>query len=70
VDFFCLAAGLVIEVDGAVHRSAKQAAADSKRDQVLAEMGLRTLRFKNEEVLTDLPRVVEKIRNLVRRLSS
>ena len=70
VDFFCLAAGLVIEVDGAVHRSAEEAAADSKRDQVLAEMGLRTLRFKNEDVLTDLPRVVEKIGNLVRRLSS
>ena len=57
-DFACLAAGLVVEVDGDHH--AEQAAYDARRDRRLAEMGFRVLRFwvseidENVEGVTDV----------------
>jgi len=65
VDFYCQAAGLVIEVHGGVHRGHQQTAGDARRDGVLKEMGLRIVRFRNEDVRTNLPQVVEQIRKLV-----
>ncbi len=50
VDFYCHKAGLVVELDGGVHQGRKQKEDDDKRDKALREMGLRILRFKNEEV--------------------
>jgi very-short-patch-repair endonuclease len=38
---------------------------DARREKVLSEMGLRVIRFRNEEVLKDLSAVVAKIRGLV-----
>src|SRR5688500_5161196 len=43
VDFYCHAAGLVIEVDGGVHEA--NAEYDRERDKVLSRRGLRLLRF-------------------------
>ena len=65
VDFYCYKAGLVIELDGSVHD--KQIEEDAQRDQVLKEMGLRIVRFRNEEILKDASRsaVLGKIRELV-----
>ena len=59
VDFYCHAAGLVIEVDGSVH--AKQTAYDAERDRILAARGLRVLRVGNAEVLQDCPAVLAQI---------
>src|SRR5580658_3714565 len=36
---------LVIEVDGSIHRSERQAAYDAQRDRRLASRGLKVLRF-------------------------
>lgn len=58
-DFYCHAVGLVIEVDGPVHKHQEQE--DAERDQTLTEIGLRVLRFKNAEVLTELNRVLDEI---------
>jgi very-short-patch-repair endonuclease len=63
VDFYCHTAGLVIELDGGIHD--KQIEEDARRDRVLAEMGLRIVRFRNEEILKDLQSVLGKIRTLV-----
>jgi len=60
VDFYCHAAGLVIEIEGEIHQ--QQQEYDAERDKVLSEMGLRVLHIPNEEVLEDLPQVLEKIR--------
>jgi len=59
VDFYCHRAALVVEVDGPIHQ--QQQAADAERDTVLRAHGLRVLRFTNEEVLRQLPAVLEKI---------
>ena len=59
VDFVCLEARLVIEVDGGQH--AEQTANDEMRDKWLASQGFRVLRFWNHDVLRETDAVVEKI---------
>jgi very-short-patch-repair endonuclease len=59
VDFYCPEARLVIEVDGAVHRSTEER--DSARQEWLENLGLRVLRFANEAVMNDLPGVIAAI---------
>ncbi|MBI3165258.1 MAG: DUF559 domain-containing protein [Chloroflexi bacterium] len=63
VDFYCHKAWLVIELDGSIHDRQKEE--DARRDKVLSEMGLRVVRFRNEEVLKGLSAVLIKIRDLV-----
>ena len=56
-------AGLVIEVDGDVHDLQKEE--DERREKVLSEMGLRIVRFRNDEVVRELSAVVGKIREFI-----
>jgi very-short-patch-repair endonuclease len=59
VDFYCHAAALVVEVDGAVHD--RQADYDRERDKIIATHGILFLRFTNDEIMRRLPDVLEKI---------
>ncbi len=63
VDFYCHKAGLVIEVDGDIHDLQQEE--DARREKVFREMGLRIVRFRNEEVMKNLSTVVGNIRGLV-----
>ena len=60
VDFYCHKAGLVVEVDGDVHDLQKEE--DARREKVLSELGLRVVRFGNDEVVRELSVVVGRIR--------
>ena len=62
VDFFCPAARLVVEVDGAGHHTAEGMARDAARDALTRAHGVRVLRFPNDEVLRHLPEVLARIR--------
>jgi len=64
VDFVCLDARLIIEADGGQH--ADQAAYDSRRTSALESMGYRVLRFWNDEILGQLPGVLERIGQALR----
>ena len=64
VDFYCHKAALVIEVDGDIHDLQQEE--DAIREKVLSEMGLRIVRFRNEEARKNLSAVVGKIRELLR----
>ncbi len=55
VDFYCHQAGLVVEVDGDVHDLQKEE--DERREKVLREVGLRIVRFGNDEVVKSLSAV-------------
>jgi 5-methyltetrahydrofolate--homocysteine methyltransferase len=59
VDFYCIKARLVIEVDGPIH--SQQAAEDQERQDYLEGLGLTVLRFSNKEVLAGMPGVLERI---------
>jgi very-short-patch-repair endonuclease len=61
VDFYCHKAALVIEVDGDIHDLRQEE--DARREKVLREMGLRIVRFGNEEVVRDLSAVVWSFQN-------
>ncbi len=63
VDFYCHSAALVIELDGSVHAS--QLEQDAKRDDILAKVGLRIVRFTNKQVEKDLAAVLETISTLL-----
>ena len=58
LDFVCLEAKLIVEVDGGQHN---ESAKDLLRDQVLAKARFRVMRFWNNQVLTELDAVVEEI---------
>jgi very-short-patch-repair endonuclease len=62
VDFYCHKFALVVEVDGDVHDLQKEE--DAKREKVLSAMGLRIVRFGNDEVVRDLSAVVGRIKEL------
>jgi very-short-patch-repair endonuclease len=63
VDFYCHAAGVIIEMDGDVHKERQDYDAD--RDRVLEGMGLRVIHSKNDDVLKNLPKVLNKIIDLL-----
>ncbi|MPZ57090.1 MAG: DUF559 domain-containing protein [Rhizobiales bacterium] len=50
VDFACLAARLIVEVDGSQHASADHAARDAERTKWLEAEGYKVLRFWNNEI--------------------
>lgn len=59
VDFYCPAARLVIEVDGPIHE--QQQDYDALRTAFLEALGLRVLRFKNEDVFQNIEGVMTVI---------
>ncbi len=63
VDFYCHKAGLVIELDGDIHDLQQEE--DARRDKVLSELGLRIVRFGNEEVVKNLSAVVGRVREVI-----
>lgn len=65
-DFWCPSAKVVVEADGGIHDSQKRH--DAKRDQVLMNHGITTLRFKNSEILDDPDMVLEMIDRVCRGL--
>jgi phosphoribosylanthranilate isomerase len=60
-DFYCHQAKLIIEVDGGYHKIPPQYEYDCNRDSELEELGLKVLRFTNEQVLFDIENVIKRI---------
>lgn len=61
VDFVCLKENLIIEVDGLIHQLPENKISDAEREKWFTDLGYRVIRFKNEEVLRNLPEVLDKI---------
>ena len=66
VDFYCTELNLVIEIDGNSHFSDEGKEKDAMRDAFLEALGIKVLRFTNEEVMKQTESVLEKLFNLVR----
>jgi very-short-patch-repair endonuclease len=65
VDFYCHSASLVIEVDGDIHDAKRQKENDRQRERILNEMGLRIVRFRNDEIEKELAGLLSRIRELI-----
>lgn len=63
VDFYCHRAGLVVEVDGDIHDLQKEE--DAMREKILSEMGLKTVRCRNDEVMKNLVAVVGRLMEMI-----
>ncbi len=61
VDFYCPAVNLVIECDGSQHFTEDGLEADRVRDEALAQLGLKVLRFDNGQVMGQIDDVVEVV---------
>jgi len=59
LDFVCLEAMIVVEVDGGQHSEMREA--DAARTKFLTEAGFKVLRFWNHDVLRDIDTVSESI---------
>jgi imidazole glycerol-phosphate synthase subunit HisF len=65
-DFYCHAAQLVIELDGSVHNTKEQQEYDHGREFELNGLGLKIIRFTNEEVFNNIEAVLDKIKSEIK----
>ena len=70
VDFYCTGKRLCIEIDGPYHNESIRQGLDRQRDEELEEHGFTVVRFKNNEVLFDLDRVLTDILKILQSLPS
>ena len=64
-DFLCVEKKLIIEIDGGYHNKPEQQKADSSRSQYFYERGYVEMRFTNEEVLSDIDMVLNRIEHIL-----
>lgn len=60
-DFYCHPIKLVIEVDGGIHHSTDQKEYDIGRNNELSNLNILVIRFTNEEVESNIKKVVNTI---------
>jgi very-short-patch-repair endonuclease len=65
VDFVCLEAKLVIELDGGQHDDAANRWEDAERTRFLVRSGYRVVRFWNNEVIKNIDGVLARIVDLL-----
>lgn len=61
-DFYCAEKKLIIEIDGKIHDFQKEY--DERREEILRNMGLEIIRFKNEE-LNNVYDVLKRIKEFI-----
>ena len=65
VDFYCKDLMFAIEIDGIVHENEQAQENDKSRQEKLESLGVRFLRFNDEEIKKDLGKVVRTITDWV-----
>ena len=60
-DFYCIAAKLVVEVDGASHMTEEAKQYDAARDRWMRNQGIQILRFTCAQVEHEIQTVLEQI---------
>ena len=69
-DFYCHELKLVIEIDGSIHSLEEVKINDVIRENDLKELGLKILRFANNDVLYNRDLIMEKMHEIIRDLKS
>lgn len=64
-DFYCHKVKLVIELDGGYHENGDVKMNDQFRENKIKDFGITILRFKNEEVVDGIERVLLKIKDTI-----
>jgi len=58
-DFYCHEAKLVVELDGKIHL--KTVGEDKERTRIMNDFNIKVIRFKNEEILSDIEKVIKQL---------
>ena len=61
-DFICLSHHLIIEIDGNYHQLPEQQSSDEERTKRLEELGMKIIRFTNDEIIGNIEMVINKIK--------
>ncbi|SFG35927.1 guanylate kinase [Prevotella sp. KH2C16] len=64
-DFVCLRKKLIIEIDGGYHFEGEQPEKDAERTRELQAQGYKVIRFSNEEVYSEIDKVLQYIRQAI-----
>ena len=64
-DFYCHKLKLVIELDGGYHENMGVKIYDVAREKDMSELGIKVLRFKNEEVINHIKNVLANINDTI-----
>ncbi|MBI5740718.1 MAG: DUF559 domain-containing protein [Nitrospirae bacterium] len=67
VDFFCKDLMLAIELDGYTHTFEEVADRDERKEQRLRELGVRMIRFKDDDVMNNMEGVLFEIEEWIRK---
>lgn len=63
LDFYCSKLLLDIEIDGDYHQERKNY--DQGREEILKAMGIKTIRFNNQQVLNDIGNVLTELKKII-----
>ena len=69
VDFYCPEINLIIELDGQPHFEEEGIKYDKIRSNYLNELGLKIIRFENQEILLNTDSVLKKLETLCQELT-
>jgi len=65
VDFYCHEALLVIEIDGSIHQNSIVAERDEGRELEITKLGIKVVRFTNDEIVNNLDKVAVTISRIL-----
>ena len=65
LDFYCAELLIAIEVDGSIHLDAEVQQRDTLKNDFFIGMGIKLLRFQNEEVQENIDSVIAQIRQTI-----
>ncbi len=60
-DFYCPQKKLVVELDGCQHYTPQGLEYDRKREDYMSTFGIKTIRFSNRDVLTNIEGVLQSL---------
>ena len=66
VDFFFRQSMVIVEIDGGYHLTEEQQKEDKERQDWLEQKGYKILRFTNEQVLFDIDKTIDTIKNKIK----
>jgi very-short-patch-repair endonuclease len=66
LDFYCHKKRISIEIDGKYHHRTEQTEKDQWRTAYLESIGIKEMRFDNEDVLDQIQNVIRKIETALR----
>jgi len=70
VDFYCHEIMLAIEIDGEIHSKKEISEYDDGRTHDIEKLGIKIIRFTNEQVFNDINKVKSELLNIINELAS